>query len=184
MVHESQKCQGEAAPCHGGNPGHGSRLWTLHTCLYHLAWSTHPSWAHFADGETEAGDSRGACSRWKTPHQNPGPLFRFPHLEGGGHSCKVLAPTVSSSTLVILNTPSSHLIPRPPGEAGILIPTSRMTKVRLRGQSSQDLDPGLPASKSMLLVGACSTNYFLVIKGKYSLKIQMSRIAKIDAMKT
>lgn len=135
MAHESQKHQSEAALCRGGNPGHGSRLWTLHTCCHHLAWSTHPSWAHFADGETEAGDSHGACSRWKMPHQNPGPLFWFPHLEGGGHLCKVLAPTVSGSMLVILNTPSSHLILRPPGGAGILIPMSWRTKVGSEGRA-------------------------------------------------
>lgn len=173
MAHDSQKRQSKAAPYCGGNPEHGSRLWTLHTCRHHIAWSTHPRWAHFADGEAEARDSCGACSRWKTPHQNPGLLFRFPHLEGGSHLCKVLALTVSGSMLVILNTPSSCPIPLPPGEAGILISTSQRTKARLRGQSSQDLDAGLPASKSMLLVGACSTN-FLVIKGNYSLNIQMS----------
>lgn len=111
-----------------------------------------PQPARFADGETEAGGGSGACFRWKRLDQNSGlltPAFAVPSFRRGKSLVQSIGvDCVSGSELAILNVPSSRLTPRPPREAVVLIPISWRTKVRLRGENSQDLNSGPPAFKA------------------------------------
>lgn len=86
---------------------------------------------------------------------------------------------VSCSELAIPNPSSSRLICRPLGEVGILIPISWRTEVRLRGETSQNLNPGLPTFKAHAINRGMLKNYFLIIEGNNSLKIQTSQIDKV-----
>lgn len=101
--------------CCGGDAGLGCRPWTLQTYRRHLAGNTHPNWAHFTEGETEAGGGNGAYSRWKRPDQSPGlltPVFLVPSFKAVSSLVQSLI-TVPGSTLAILNMPASGLTPHP-----------------------------------------------------------------------
>lgn len=130
---------------------------------HHLAQSTHPSWPIFHMGRLRLREAVGFAPgrRGYTRTQAFGlQLFWLTSFRVGEVTC---AKCVSGSMLAILNIISSCLIPWPPGEADIFNPTSWRTKVRLRGESSQDLNPGARAFKAHA-ISWCKINYNLIIE--------------------